>query len=155
MKHALFKKYEAYVTDGNPYAKMLKMVFAMNDDQYQSQVAFIESNEDFNKPCKVSEAFDNYDVKHFYVLLYWGLLIRGLEYELTHVTKTEKKSLESLLAEFETAMKKDAEIAESILKYEFVPIQRLVRAQLESGLLVADYIAHDPRYQLDLHKQSQ
>ena len=151
-KYELYKKYENYVSEDNPYCKMLNMMFGMNEDQYNSQVAFINANEEFNQPCKVSEAFDNYDVKHFYILLSWGLLIRGLEFELDHVDNQVKIQLTELLNKFEEMMKVDAAKAEEILSYEFVPIQRLVRAQLASGMIVADYIAHDPQYQIDKTK---
>ena len=74
-------------------------------------------------------------------MLSWGSLIRGAKYERERRMGTAQ---EAILNEVVEKMEKiladlSAEVEEKT-QYSVVPIRRLVGVQLESGMIVADYL---------------
>ena len=75
------------------------------------------------------------------VLLQWTLLIRACEHELAKNPSPEAaERLQRIHDEGEKEFAKRAEIAEKELHYQVIPIRKLIAVQLESGMLVADYL---------------
>ena len=126
------------VSDDNPFMKMVETSLEYFADSYGTQKKFIEENKEYDELCKESEAFDNLEVPKFHSLFYWTLLLRGCEHELGKDRPAEEKEL--LLKTKDVAEKEfdaQAKMAEESLEYSVIPIQTLVRVQLESGLIVA------------------
>jgi len=134
-----YQMYKPQVSGDNPFAKMLDMMIGLNDSSYQSMLKYIDGNPEFAKECKESEAFDNIDVRRFYNLLGWGLCVRGAEFEAAKLTGEERTKMDAIATRIDVVMHQEAAKVED-MGYSLVPIKRLVRIQLESGLIVADYL---------------
>ncbi len=131
--------YQDVVSEDNPFAKMLDMMLKDNQSVFEEHVAHIKADEQYNVPCKESEAFDSLEVSDFYALLSWGLLLRGAEFECNRHKGDIAQRLKECVNTIEQVMMAKAEAVEAI-DYSLVPIQTLVRIQLESGLLVSGHI---------------
>lgn len=136
------KEYEAYqsmVSDDNPFTKMIEMMVKDRDETYQETLNFVNDNESYLQICKESEYFDCMDVSRVYRLLMWGMLVRGAKFERAKRMDDTVHVWDSIIERLETIFAEKAEAVEQI-SYSVVPIQTLVRIQLESGLLMASYI---------------
>lgn len=120
-------------TDNNQFLWMVAATIENRKDHYQTSKDFVLNNKEYEALCKVSEDFDNSKVKRFYNLLAWGLLLRGIEAEIA-----EGQDLAKLKEQVEQEFNQQAEACEALLDYRFIPIRKLIRVQLESGLLVLD-----------------
>lgn len=135
-----------YITDQNPFVKLVDEVIQYIRDGSEAKINWAESNPDFDKLAKIAEVFDNLSAAKFYNGLYLGLSVRTCEYELERLQKQETKDEEAIkkLKEIhevgENFLKEYCDSLESELDYTFIPIQKLVRIQVESGLLVANYL---------------
>ena len=122
----------------NPFVKMVELSLEHFDNSYKTQKKFISENEEYDELCKESEAIDNLEIPKFHKLFYWSLFIRSCEFELEKErTEAEIKLLEVAKEAAEKEFDAQAIIAEEALDYAVIPIQSLVRVQLESGLIVA------------------
>ena len=92
----------------------------------------------------MSEVFDNNVVSKFYNSLSTSLCARTCLYEIDKFKKDVNpdisaiKQLEKSYAAFSTNLESECMYLEKVLNYKVVPIQSLVRIQLESGLIVAE-----------------
>ena len=102
----------------------------------------VQENPEYAKKATVAEVFSNTLVNKVYKLLSFGVLMRMHEHELERAgDDAEKRAAmqagrEKSLAAFE----KLAQYLEEAIDYEAVPIRKLVSIQLESGLLVMQYL---------------
>lgn len=135
-----------YITDSNPFVKLVDEVIQYIRDGSEAKLKWADSNPDFNKPAKVAEVFDNLYGAKFYNGLYLGLTVRTIEHELYRLQQEDVWDEEAILKLMKThengrkLLKEYCEELERELDYSFIPIQKLVRIQVESGLIVADYI---------------
>ncbi|WP_237562852.1 M14 family zinc carboxypeptidase [Bacillus dakarensis] len=135
-----------YITDRNPFVKLVDEVIQYIRDGSEAKLKWAESNPEFEKPAKIAEVFDNLYSAKFYNGLYFGLTVRTIEYELKRLQKEDHKDEEGILKLKKAhenggrLLKEYCEELEKELDYSFIPIQKLVRIQVESGLIVADYI---------------
>lgn len=118
---------------GNQYLMMVEASLRNMKQDYETAKEFVTNNEAYQQQCKVSEDFDNSKVKRFYNLLSWSLLLRGIEEEID-----KGASLEELKKQVEEKFNQRAQNCEELLDYHFIPIQKLIRVQLESGLIILD-----------------
>ena len=133
-----------FISDDNPHAKMVSNGFDHMDENYQQECKFIEESSDYDAICKESEAFDNLEIPKFQSLFTWTLLIRSCEHELEKNPAEEKAAiLKQVHDEAEAEFNRRAAIAERDLHYSVVPIKKLVSIQLESGMIVADWIKNN------------
>lgn len=129
------------ISPDNPFAKMVALSLGHGDSNYETEKAFIENNEEYAVPCKESEAFDNLELPKFFSLFMWTLTIRSCEHELEKEHSSEEKELlHKIHEECEEEFAKRAEVVERDINYEVTPIKKLVSIQLESGMIVADYL---------------
>lgn len=119
----------------NPFLRMTSVSIKHTKSQYDLTKNFVLNNEEYQQLCKVSEDFDNSKVKRFYSLLSWGTLLRGIETELPNYPE-----LETVRAAVEDVFNQRAKACEELLDYKFIPIKKLIRIQLECGLLVLDQL---------------
>ena len=144
MVKALYDQVAHLISDDNPHAKMVSNGYDHMDESYQQQIKFINESPDYDPICKESEAFDNLEVPKFLGLFMWTLLIRSCEHELEKNPSEEAKAiLTKVHDEAEAEFNRRAEIAEKDLDYSVVPIKKLVSIQLESGMIVADWIKNN------------
>ena len=98
-------------------------------------------NKEHDKPCKVSEEFDNLVIRQFYQMLAWGSVIRGAKFERARREGTpEADLLDRIIPEMEQELKTLSAYVEKETQYSVVDIKRLVGVQLESGMIIADYL---------------
>lgn len=129
------------ISPDNPFAKMVELSLKHGAGSYEAEKAFIESSEDYAGQCKESEAFDNLELPKFFGLFMWTLAIRSCEHELEKDhTPEEKELLAKIHEQCEAEFAKAAEMAERDIHYQVTPIKKLVSIQLESGMIVADYL---------------
>ncbi|WP_223588887.1 M14 family zinc carboxypeptidase [Neobacillus bataviensis] len=135
-----------YISDENPFVKLVEEVIQYVKEGSEAKIKWADSNPEFEKMASRAEIFDNLQVAKFYNGLYLGLTVRTCEYEIERL-KREKNSDQIALGPFMETCKKGKQLLkgycgnlESELDYLAIPIQKLVRIQLESGLIVANYI---------------
>ncbi len=123
------------------FVKIVRRSLDERKKTYDTELNFARQNEENKKPCKVSEEFDNAIVTKFYQMLSWSSLIRGARYELARRKGTDAEALLTrVIAEMEEKLLTLSKEVEEKTQYSVVPIKRLVGVQLESGMIVADYI---------------
>jgi len=94
----------------------------------------------------VAEEFDNALVSKFYKSLSYGLLVRMAETTLEEAQQEGSLAEEGLnllkekMNEAEGKLKSLTELLEDEMDYSIVPIQKLIRIQLESGLDVIEFL---------------
>ncbi|WP_078427561.1 M14 family zinc carboxypeptidase [Alkalihalobacterium alkalinitrilicum] len=137
----------SYISEQNPFVKLVDEVIQYHKDGSEAKIKWADSNPEFEKRATYAEIFDNLQVSKFYNGLYLGLTVRTLEYEMERFqrqTNREEpvavKILKDTYEKEEQFLKDYCENLESELNYTWIPIQKLVRIQVESGLLVANYI---------------
>lgn len=144
MVKALYDQIADLISDDNPHAKMVAVGYDHMDENYAQQVKFINESPDYDPICKESEAFDNLEIPKFLGLFMWTLLIRSCEHELEKNPSDDAKAiLTKVHDEAEAEFNKRAAIAEKDLDYSVVPIKKLISIQLESGMIVADWIKNN------------
>ena len=136
-----FAQYRDLCGDDNVFVKIHRQMIDQRIESHNTAVNFAKQNKDNEKPCKVSEEFDNLVITKFYLMLGWGSLIRGAKYERDKRKGTkEEELLNKIIPEMEEELVKLSKYVEEKTQYSVVPIQRLVGVQLESGMLCAEYI---------------
>ena len=74
-------------------------------------------------------------------MLSWGSLIRGAKFERDKRKGTaEEEMLDRIIPQMEKEFDILAAKVEEMTQYSVVDIRRLVGVQLESGMIVADYV---------------
>ncbi len=125
----------------NDFVKIIGRSLDKREANYITEVNFAKQNKEHENPCKVSEEFDNRVITKFYRLLSWSAAIRGAKYELEKRKGTpEAELLEKIIPEMEEILLEGAKKVEEESKYSVVDIKRLVGVQLESGMIIADYL---------------
>ena len=100
---------------------------------------------EFEEKATVAQKFENLYGQGFYRNLSVCLLWRACTYELEHGTDMSdaaRAELEAIKADAGKLMEENLRYLEENLHYQAIPIQKLVRIQLASGLLYAKYV-HD------------
>ena len=136
-----FDRFRDLCGEDNVFVKIVRRSLDERKRTYDTELNFARQNEENKKPCKVSEEFDNAIVTKFYHMLSWGSLIRGAKYELSRRADTpEEEMLKDVIRVMEEKLKALSAEVEEKTQYSVVPIKRLVGVQLESGMIVADYL---------------
>ncbi len=133
-----------YIDENNPFRLALEAFTRGDSDNATERMA--KEDPDYQRPATKAEVFDNLYVNKFYSSLSYGMLIRMNEVELDRMKENGENNIEKeallkkAVKEAEEAHLKLCEYIEEHINYEVVPIRKLVSIQLESGLLVADYL---------------
>jgi len=145
----LLNEVHSYISENNPFVKLVREVIQHVLDGSEAKINWTNSQPEFEKRAKVAEIFDNIQGAKFYNGLYLGLTVRTFEYELKRLEQEKSNDLEAIgkLKEMykkgEKLLIEYCEQLESELQYTVIPIQKLVKIQLESGLMVADYVSKE------------
>lgn len=138
---------EEYVSKDNPFYLVLNERIAVGDADIVARKKWAESGEEFLRRAKVSEAFDNIYISAFYNMLSLGMLVRLFEYELENYSLKDEEKITAFQERKDKSLemlKKLDNILEEEMNYSVIPIQKLVRVQLECGLIVATYLKENP-----------
>jgi hypothetical protein len=136
---------EGYLSTNNPFKNALD-AFMLYEEGNDATRKMVNENPEFSELATEAEKFDNLLVAKFYKLLSYGLLVRASEHEINQMDKTGEVNVEKRTALCESMRVSEAELKElsdyleQEICYEVVPIQKLIRIQLETGLITADYL---------------
>ena len=128
----------------NPFKFAMNGFNSISDDSATRKM--LQTNPEYQKNATVAEKFSNIDLQPFFACLTLCLYTRAHEMELEQMevrgenNPEKKEALIRAFRLFEDKLLEKAAEAEANLKYEIVPIQKLIRSQLESGLRVASKI---------------
>lgn len=148
----LYRVIEPYISRDNPFANMVEVNVRNYRELYELELQHIEENPIYDEPCTVAEAFDSLEIRKLDRLNYLTLLRRSCEHELQKGEDVlGSEVLEEVRAETERAFEEAALVIESEFDYTVIPIRKLVSVQLESGLVLADYLMHEQKQK---HKQA-
>jgi hypothetical protein len=151
----LLTQVRPYISKQNPFIKFVEEVILHIGAGSEARMKWAQSNPEFEKIATIAEIFDNLQVAKFYNGLYLGLTVRTCEFEIERLKSQKNKdkialrNLREIHAKGEQFLKKFCENLESELNYTAIPIQKLVRIQVESGLLVANYICENQLSKID------
>jgi hypothetical protein len=123
---AHLKKYK----DKKPFIDSIEEFLRRFPDQVAARKHWAETDPKLKRKATVAEKFDSYVLSRFY-----GLLMSGMLYRCIKDTKNEKTEKEVLSRITELNQK-----LEKQLSYKIIPIKSLVRVQLGSALITAEYI---------------
>lgn len=123
---ASLKKYK----DKRPFMDSIEEFLRRFPDQIAARKHWAETDSKLKRKATVAEKFDSYVLSRFY-----GLLMAGMLYRCVKGTKNEKveKEVFHRITELNQELEKQ-------LSYKVIPIRSLVRVQLGSALLTADYL---------------
>lgn len=142
----LLQDIRPYIQKENPFVKLVEEVIQYVREGSEAKIKWAKSNPEFKKSAKMAEVFDNLYAAKFYNGLYLGLTVRTCEHEIERLQLLGKRDEEALCklkeahAKGEKLLEEYCNVLENELDYTFIPIQKLVRIQVESGLIVANYI---------------
>lgn len=134
---------KGYISEDNLFSITLSDYTDNSSVGRAVRIKMAETREEYQRKAKVSEEFGSIYCTRFYNLLALGLLVRASEFELEKLKGSGKKdpdrtaALSKAHAEAEEILRKTSNELEEELNYSAIPIQKLVRIQLESGLIVA------------------
>lgn len=142
----LLNEVRPYITDHNPFVKLVDQIIKYQDKGSEAKKNWASSNPEFEKLANVAQIFDNLYSTKFYNGLSLGLTVRTCEYEMERLkedARIDDEAMAKLKSTHERGahlLKEYCEELERELDYSVIPIQKLVRIQVESGLIVADHI---------------
>jgi hypothetical protein len=139
----LLKEYyeavEEDLTTVSPFRVAISETLRTMPRYLEAQENRAQSDPETAQPATVVEKFDSLVVGRFYRLLSLGMLVRMVE---TQIAATgESPALSAALASARTAFEERSATLEADLDYTVIPIQKLVRVQLGSALLAAEFAA--------------
>ena len=117
------------------------------DETSDTSRKMVEENPDFQKLATVAEKFDSLLLRRYYKLLCFGMLIRVNENALAEMENSgeendeKKAALEKAMAAAVTEFDARVSYLEEQISYQVIPIRKLVSIQLESGMLIADFLS--------------
>jgi hypothetical protein len=127
------------LTAPSPFHDSIKESLRAYDKRIAAQENWARSDPKTAELATVAERFDNLILNPFYRLLGLGMFVRMLD---TQIAATgESPALSSALAAAQTLFEERCTDLEDALDYDVIPIQKLVRVQMGSALLAADFAA--------------
>jgi hypothetical protein len=135
-----------HLSPDNHFMLAVEAFTSLSGDSAEAVKKLVAENPDYQKPATVAEQFDNLLIAKFYRSLTFSLLRRANESELAKMRAAGEKNaekeaiLENAAAKAGEALEENLAYLEKNLHYQAAPIKNLVGVQLESGLLVADYL---------------
>jgi hypothetical protein len=146
---SLLSEVRSYISKDNPFVKFVDQIIGHIDEGSEAKLNWANSDPEFERLAKVSQIFDNLYTARFYNGLSLGLTVRTCEFELERLleeTIVDEEAVTRLRDTQEKGaqlLKEYCELLERDLDYSAIPIQKLVKIQVESGLLVANYISEN------------
>lgn len=138
----LFQRIKPYITTANPYIISVEER-VKHMDNISAKRAWLERNHDFNRKASISQEFDNLYGSRFFDNLNFTLLAQGIDRYLLEEKGFDlgkKQLFKNVGAEARELMQANNKHLEDILQYQAIPIRKLVRLQLASGLIFFKYV---------------
>lgn len=139
----IYERVKPLIRTWNPFFISLEDRMATNNAGNLAAKRQWAMNPEFEQPATVAQKFENLYGSGFYRNLNFAVLRRACSYELEHaqdLTQQERDALRRCEEDTAELMEKNLRYLEENLHYEAVPIRKLVRIQMASGLLYAQYV---------------
>ncbi len=132
---------DRYLPAENPFAAAVR---DFSRDSGSGAAAINEAEQDpaYNQAATQAEKLDRLVISKFYKMILYGMLVRANETELAAADADPARTA-ALQEGYDQALKGLKDITaflEGALDYTVVPIRKLIAVQLESGLVVLDYL---------------
>lgn len=130
-----------YISEDNPFPLLVEQIISGAESSMKAKKEWSKQKE-FDRQATVSEEFDNLLVTRFYNGLSIGMIARAARFEIDRMLENESydkdviKKLELVEKNASKKLKENSDYLEKEMDYEVIPIQTLVRIQVECGLLV-------------------
>lgn len=96
-----------------------------------------ETSKELGRQATVAEEFDNVWVSRSYLLFKWGMFKRMLDVNLS---KSKDEQIKEIRDEVLDLINKEVKLLEKNMKFNVIPIKKLVEIQLLSGLYTMLYV---------------
>ncbi len=142
----ILEKVHSCISKDNMFAVVLCEISKGALPGIEAKRKLVENNDNLLMKAKISEEFENAYISKFYNLLSLGMLLRALEYEtaktgsLNEVSNVKISLLKEAQMEAEEEFERLSSRLEKEMNYSVIPIQNLIRIQLECGLVIAEYL---------------
>jgi hypothetical protein len=135
----LYDSVKSELTVPSPFRDAIEETFRTYLEELAARENWARTNPRAAEMATVAQKFDNLVVHRFYLLPELGMFIRMLDAQIaaTGESPSLSSAREAAKADFDAR----SAALEAELDYTVVPIQKLVRVQLGSALLAADYAA--------------
>jgi hypothetical protein len=135
----LYDAVKSELTVPSPFRDAIQETFRTYLEELAAQENWARTNRRTAEMATVAQKFDSLVVHRYYRLLGLGMFVRMLDAQIA--ATGQSPLLSSAREEAEAAFEAHSTALEAELDYTVVPIQKLVRVQLGSALLAADYVA--------------
>jgi hypothetical protein len=136
---ALYDAVKGELTAPSLFGDAIDDILRTSPKELGAQANWARTNPRTAQMATVAEKFDSLVIHRFYRLLGLGMFVRMLDAQMA--ATGESPSLSSAREAAKAAFETRSTALEAELDYTVVPIQKLVRVQLGSALLAADYAA--------------
>lgn len=135
----LYDAVNGELTVHSPFRDAIEETFRVSLVELTAEENWVRADPKTAEMATVAEKFDSLVIHRFYRLLGLGMFVRMVDAQIaaTGVSPSLSSTRDATVATF----KEHAADLEAELDYTVVPIQKLVRVQLGSALLTADYAA--------------
>jgi hypothetical protein len=136
---ALYDEVKDELTVPSPFHLAIEHTLTSSLSELDARASWARTSLPMTEMATASQKFDSLVINRFYRLLSLGMFVRMLNAQVA--ATGESPSLCSARETAKTAFETRCAALEAELDYTVVPIQELVRVQLGSALLAADYAA--------------
>ena len=130
---------EKELTVPSPFRSAIEEALRTWPEHLTAQENWARTDPKTERQATVAEKLDSLVIGRFYRLLSLGMYVRLLEVQIA--ATGESPALASALAAATSLFEGNCSALEAELDYSVIPIQKLVRVQLGSALLAAEYAA--------------
>jgi hypothetical protein len=135
----LFDVVRDELTVVSPFRDAIEEYLRTSGEELAVEEQWVRTNSKTNGLATVAEKFDNLVIHRCYWLTTMGMFLRMLQAQISKTGATP--ALISAQETIKNAFDMLAAALEAEIDYSVIPIQKLVRVQLGSALLTADYVA--------------
>ncbi len=135
----LYDAVQSELTLPSPFRDAIEETLRTSLEELAAQENWARTNRRTTEMATVAQKFDNLVIYRFHRLLGLGMFVRMLDAQIAATGESPTLSFTRETARAAFGARSGALEAE--LDYSVVPIQKLVRVQLGSALLAADYVA--------------
>jgi hypothetical protein len=125
------------ITIQSPFRDFIDEILRTYQQHIAAEENWAQTDPEAAEIATVAEKFDNLVIRKFDSLFLLGMFVRMLDGQIK--ATGESSILGSVLEESKAAFETSCSELETSLDYTVIPIQKLVRVQLGSALLSADY----------------
>jgi hypothetical protein len=130
---------KAELTVSSPFRVAIEETLRTWPEHLTAQENWARTDPKTERQATVAEKLDSLVIGRFYRLLSLGIFVRLLETQMA--ATGDSPALDSALAAATALFEERSSALEAELDYSVIPIQKLVRVQLGSALLAAEYAA--------------